>query len=196
MPTKKIMDSMFETDRLILRNWKESDLVPFYEMNCDPKVLEFLPRALTREESDGLVQKFKTDLGKNGFGRWALELKTSGQFVGFVGLSKPNFQTDFTPCVEVSWRIAYPFWGKGLATEAALKAVHLGFTDFNLTEIVSFTVPMNVRSIRVMEKLRMTRDPKEDFNHPSLESGHPLERHVLYRLQKTGSGLIPRPIPT
>ena len=119
-----------------------------------------------------------------GFGRWAIEVPGIAGFIGFVGLSVPNFQAAFTPCVEIGWRLAYDHWGHGYATEAARAALDFGFGELALHEIVSFTVPANLRSRGVMERIGMTRSPADDFDHPSLPVGHPLSRHVLYRARR------------
>ncbi len=175
----------FQTKRLILRNWRESDLLPFSTLNGTPEVMEYMPGILTKPESDALAFKIKNSLERLSFGLWAVEVKTDGNFIGFVGLSRPTFDAHFTPCIEIGWRISLEHWGKGYATEAALKATELGFEKFGLNEIVSFTAPNNQRSRRVMEKLGMLHNPIEDFNHPKLPNGHPLKPHVLYRLKKT-----------
>lgn len=175
---------LYTTDRLNLRDWKESDLGPFYDLNNDEDVIKYLPKALSREESDGMVHRIMTGIIENGFGLWAVEDRESNEFIGLVGLSVPRFEASFTPCVEIGWRIARKFWGKGYATEAARKALEIGFKEYNLEEIVSFTVPDNIRSRKVMERIGMSHKSDEDFDHPKIESGHRLERHVLYRLSK------------
>jgi len=153
-------------------------------MNADPRVMEFFPARLSRAESDTLVDWVETHFAERGFGPSAAELKDTGEFIGFIGLSVPRFEAAFTPCVEIGWRIAAEYWGRGLATEGARAVVECAFSDLKLTEIVSFTTEGNVRSRRVMEKLGMTRDADEDFDHPSLQEGHALRRHVLYRLRR------------
>ena len=172
------------TERLILRKWRESDREPFARMNCDAEVMEHFPELLSREESDALVGRAEAHLEQHGFGPWAAELRESKEFVGYVGLVIPRFETAFTPCVEIGWRLAREHWGKGLATEGALALIRHGFEVQRLRELVSFTVPANQRSLRVMEKLGMTHDPRDDFDHPLIPAGHPLRRHVLYRLKR------------
>jgi RimJ/RimL family protein N-acetyltransferase len=171
-----------ETERLILRRWMASDSEPFSKMNSDPSVMEFLPKLLSRAESDDMINRLIKHFEERGFGYWALEMKSTGQFIGFTGLVIPNFSSHFTPCVEVGWRLAREFWGKGYATEAARAALSFGFEKVGLKEIVSFTVPANQRSISVMENLGMKRNPMEDFDHPKVPEGSPLRRHVLYRV--------------
>lgn len=173
-----------ESPRLILRRWIESDRQPFFNMNSDASVMQFLPKLLSREESDAMISRAEAHFDKNGFGWWALELKETGEFIGFTGLTIPSFETRFTPCVEVGWRLAKPFWHKGYATEAARTALEFGFSKLNLQEIVSFTVPANKPSIDVMERIGMKRNPEEDFDHPKLPAGDRLSRHVLYRLKR------------
>jgi RimJ/RimL family protein N-acetyltransferase len=153
-------------------------------LNADPRVVEFLRGALSREESDALADRIEAHFQRHGFGLWAVEIPTITQFAGFIGLAVPAFEAPFTPCVEIGWRLDAEHWNQGYATEGARAALEFGFRWLQLEEIVSFTVPHNVRSRRVMEKIGMTRSPGDDFDHPLLPEGHPLRRHVLYRLAR------------
>jgi ribosomal-protein-alanine N-acetyltransferase len=184
-----------ETSRLVLREWHTSDLAPFAALNADPKVMEHFPSCLTREESDDLVVRIEAHFGKHGFGLWAVEVRDAARFIGFVGLSTVWFESHFTPCVEIGWRLARAYWGCGYAPEAARAALRFGFETLGLDEIASFTVPANLKSRRVMEKIGMIRNPGDDFDHPSLPAGHPLRRHVLYRLVRKGATGRKRVIP-
>jgi RimJ/RimL family protein N-acetyltransferase len=176
-----------ETERLILRRWRDADREPFARMNRDAAVMEFFPGPLSPAESDQMVERIETHFDQHGFGLWAAELRETGEFVGFIGLATPRFEAAFTPCVEIGWRLAPEFWGRGLATEGARAVVRYAFEVLALPALVSFTVPSNVRSRRVMERLGLTRDAQEDFDHPLLAAGHPLRRHVLYRLNRASS---------
>jgi RimJ/RimL family protein N-acetyltransferase len=178
------------TERLWLRRWLPEDRVPFARLNADPRVVEFFPGALSREESDAMADRIEAHFHRHGFGLWAVEIPGVTPFAGFVGLAVPRFQAHFTPCVEIGWRLGAEHWNRGYATEGARAALEFGFRSLQLEEIVSFTVPANVRSRRVMEKLGMTHSPGDEFDHPVLPEGHPLRRHVLYRLAR------PRPVPT
>jgi RimJ/RimL family protein N-acetyltransferase len=172
------------TERLILRRWREADREAFARMNADPRVMEFFPDPLSREESDLLMGRIEAHFEQHGFGSYAVELRREHLFIGYVGLSVPTFQAAFTPCVEIGWRLAADYWGGGLATEGAREMVRYAFEGLRLDALVSFTVPGNIRSRRVMAKLGMTHDPAEDFDHPNLPEGHALRRHVLYRLRR------------
>jgi len=172
------------TERLALRRWRESDLEPFFRINSDSRVMEFLPETLTREKSDELARRIASHFEKHGFGLCAAELRTNKKFIGYVGLAVPSFETRFTPCVEIGWRLDANCWARGLATEAARRIVRYAFGPLGLKELVSFTSPANVRSRRVMEKTGMRRDPADDFDHPNLPAGNPLRRQVLYRLSR------------
>jgi RimJ/RimL family protein N-acetyltransferase len=171
-----------ETGRLLLRHWRPADRPPFAAMNADPEVMEHFPARLTRAESDAFVDRIEAGFAEHGFGLWALEVRATGEFIGFTGLSVPSFQAHFTPAVEVGWRLVRPAWGHGYASEAARRALAVGFGDFGLPEVVSFTAVPNVRSQAVMRRIGMTHDPADDFDHPSLP-GHRLQRHVLYRIR-------------
>jgi RimJ/RimL family protein N-acetyltransferase len=173
-----------ETERLILRRWRVADREPFARMNGDAAVMEFFPGALSRAESDQMVERIESHFDQFGFGLWAAESRETGGFMGFIGLAIPRFEAAFTPCVEIGWRLAPEFWGRGLATEGAGAVVRHAFDVLALPALVSFTVPANVRSRRVMERLGMNRDAQEDFDHPMLAAGDRLRRHVLYRLNR------------
>ena len=143
-----------------------------------------MPELLTAEASDALLDRAQEHFSRHGFGPFAVELIETSAFIGFVGLSVPAFDAQFMPAVEIGWRLAFEHWGKGLATEGARAALGFGFNDLGLEQVVSFTAPANLRSRRVMEKLGMTHDPRDDFDHPNLPEGHPLRRHVLYRINR------------
>jgi RimJ/RimL family protein N-acetyltransferase len=176
---------MIETDRLLLRPWESRDREPFARLNSDPRVMEFMPACLSRADSALLADRIEDHFREHRFGLYAAELRKDRQFIGFIGLAVPGFKAHFAPCVEIGWRLSADFWGRGLATEGAQGVVHHAFEFLGLEDLVSFTVPANVRSRRVMEKIGMTRDPAEDFDHPNLPEGHPLRRHVLYRLRRS-----------
>jgi RimJ/RimL family protein N-acetyltransferase len=173
------------TARLRLRHWLDSDLLPFAAMNADPQVMEHFPALLSREESDAGVGRIKAHFERHGFGLWAVEIPGVTPFAGFIGLSIPSYETPFTPCVEIGWRLAADYWGRGYATEGARAALAVGFDQLRLDEIVSFTATGNLASRRVMEKIGMVRDPADDFDHPTIAVGHPIRRHVLYRVRRT-----------
>lgn len=175
------------TQRLRLRGFRDEDRAPFAALNADPEVMEHLPAPLSPEESDALVDRIRAHFTEHGFGLWAVELLDAsgpGPFIGFVGLTRPAFSAHFTPCVDLGWRLARSHWGHGYATEAATAALRFGFERLGLDEIVALTVPENVRSRQVMERLGMRRDPADDFDHPRLPEGHRLRRHVLYRRRR------------
>lgn len=177
---------MIETPRLLLRPWRDEDLAPFAALNADPVVMAHFPATLSREESDAVAARIRRGFEERGWGLWAVAVPGEVDFAGFVGLSVPAFSAHFTPCVEIGWRLARAFQGRGIATEAARAALRYGFETVGLQEIVSFTATVNEPSRRVMEKLGMRRDPAEDFDHPVLPEGHRLRRHVLYRLPRDG----------
>ena len=174
---------MIETKRLLLRQWREQDREPFAEMNADAAVMEFFPAPLTHAESDAAAAGNEHQIEAHGWGLWAVEILATGEFIGFTGLWQVPDDYPFGPAVEVGWRLARRHWGQGFATEAARASVEFGFRELRLDEIVSMTAVGNLRSRRVMEKLGLTHDPADDFDHPRIPEGHPLRRHVLYRVQ-------------
>jgi len=170
------------TDRLLLRRWRPEDREPFAALNADPQVMEHFPATLTRLESDDLADRIEARFAERGWGFWAVEVPGVTSFAGFVGLSVPRFETHFTPCTEVGWRLAVDFWGCGYATEAARASLQFGFKTLGLDEIVAFTVPGNARSRAVMDRIGMVQDTAGDFDHPMIPRGNPKCRHVLYRV--------------
>lgn len=173
---------MLTTSRLRLREWRDADLEPFAALNADPRVREFFPSVQTRQESTDSMLHVRQHFERHGFGLWAVEVIGGAPFIGFIGLSVPSFDAPFMPCVELGYRLAFEHWGHGYATEGSRAALPFAFGTIGLTEIVAFTAVGNERSRRVMERLGMTRNPADDFDHPNIASGHPLRRHVLYRL--------------
>jgi len=172
------------TERLILRLWKPEDAEPFYQMNQDPEVLRYLIGPLSRERVAEFMVDMNAGFAADKYCLFAVEEQASGAFIGFVGLSRPRFEAHFTPCVEIGWRLAADYWGKGYATEAARAVLAYVFDVLKLEEVVSFTVPDNIRSQRVMNKIGMIRDLHGDFMLPKLPAEHRLARHVLYRIKK------------
>jgi ribosomal-protein-alanine N-acetyltransferase len=169
------------TPRLLLREWVKEDLEPFAAMNQDSVVMRFFPSLLTRPESDAFARQTMEAMSQKGWGRWAVEVPGIEPFIGYIGLTMPSWETPFPPCPEIVWRLASAYWGQGMATEGAKAVMEFAFRSLGLPEIFSCTSVLNLPSIRVMERLEMTHNPEEDFEHPKVEVGHPLRRHVLYR---------------
>ncbi len=170
------------THRLVLRPWCDEDVPDFAALNADPQVMEHFPATLSRSESDVQAARIRTEFRTEGFGWWVMELPGEARFIGFTGLNRPDFKAHFMPCVEIGWRMARAYWGRGLATEAAWAAVAFGFQVLKLAELVSFTAFSNQRSQAVMRRLGMTSESADDFDHPAVPHGHRIQRHVLYRL--------------
>ena len=165
-----------------MRRWQDADREPFAELNGDPRVMEYMPARLGRAESDQFIASIERGFEARGYGLWALEVSATGEFVGFTGLEVVSFEAHFTPAVEVGWRLARSAWGRGYATEAALAAVAFGFEQHGLREVVALTSELNLRSQAVMERIGMTRDPADDFDHPRCPPGDRLRAHLLYRM--------------
>jgi ribosomal-protein-alanine N-acetyltransferase len=173
---------MLTTPRLILRPWRDSDLAPFAEQNADPHTMRFFPKTLTRAESDDYVARHIQMRADLGLGKWVVEVPGVAPFIGAVGLHPVSYDAAFTPAIEVAWRLHRDHWGNGYATEAARAAIQDGFDRLGLAEIVAVTALPNLPSQRVMQRLGMTRDI--EYDHPRLPEGHPLRRHILYRLPR------------
>lgn len=168
-----------ETQRLRLVAWQEHHVAPFAAMNADPEVMRYFPATQTEEQTRASVEIWRSQFAEHGWSNWAVELKQSGEFVGFVGLSVPRRALPFSPCVEIGWRLARRFWGHGYATEAAKASLSVGFGQLGLAEIVSFTALTNLPSRAVMERIGM-RNTGRDFDHPAVPDGSSLRRHCLY----------------
>lgn len=179
--TAKLIE--LDTERLRLRQWRNEDRKPFAQLNTDPRVMEFFPTVLDRAESDAMANRCQSLIAQRGWGLWAVETKNTREFVGYVGLHTPILELPFSPCIEIGWRLAFPHWRKGFATEAALAALRVGFGQLGLLEIVSFASLQNLRSRAVMERLGM-RDSGTIFEHPAIPRGNALRRHCLYRLSR------------
>ena len=173
------------TERLILRPWRDDDLEPFAALNADPEVMRYFRGTLEREQSDIMARRLGELIDERGWGLWAVEVSGGAPFIGFIGLHPIPFEAHFTPAVEVGWRLAKDHWGRGYAPEGARAALDHAFNELELDEVVSMTTAGNLPSQRVMQKLGMTRDPRDDFEHPRLPAGDPIRPHVLYRLRRT-----------
>lgn len=171
------------TPRLLLRQWSDSDLLPFAEMSRDTEVMKFFPKPLEESDAFAMALRCKDLIASRGWGLWVAEERLTGEFLGFIGLHVPSDDLPFSPCVEIGWRLNRAHWGKGLATEGARAALDFGFESLGLDEIVSFTSMVNLRSQAVMERLGMMRD-RETFLHPALPAIHPLAEHYLYRIRR------------
>ena len=178
---------LLETERLCLRPWQDSDREPFAAMNADVRVRKFFPSLLSREESDASIQFFREMYTRDGFCFLAAEIRQTHAFVGLIGIQTMNFSvpTVSAPAVEIGWRLTPEVWNQGLATEGARAVLRFALEKLLLPEVVAFTVPANLPSRRIMEKLGMSHDPQDNFDHPNLPAGHPLRRHVLYRFHPT-----------
>lgn len=172
-----------ETARLRLRQWRTADREPFAQLNADHRVMAFFPQPLTRESSDAMVDRMQALIAERGWGFWATEIRETREFIGFVGLHVPTAELPFMPCVEIGWRLAFPYWGAGYASEAAREALHAGFQSLALDEVVSYAAAINVRSRAVMQRLGMRLAP-DTFEHPAVPAGSPLREHCLYRLTR------------
>ena len=174
------MPVALRTPRLLLREWHDDDREPFAALSADPEVMRYLPPLPDRAASDQFIARMREHNDERGFAYWAVELPGEAALIGAIGLYRVRL-LPFAPAVEIGWRLARAYWGRGYATEAARAAIEDGFSRLGLAEIVAFTVPANERSRRVMERLGMRRDPDADFDHPAMPAGDPLRRHILYR---------------
>jgi RimJ/RimL family protein N-acetyltransferase len=177
-----------QTPRVLLRQWLDSDLAPFTAMGQDAEVMKFFPKLLSCQESAELVEHCSSLISKRGWGFWAAEEISTKLFIGFIGLNIPSASLPFSPCVEIGWRLARPYWNQGFAREGAQAALDFAFNSLQLSEVVSFTALENTRSEAVMKRLEMKRDALT-FEHPFVPEGHVLRQHCLYRKQRPiGSG--------
>jgi ribosomal-protein-alanine N-acetyltransferase len=183
--SKYNMMYVFKTPRLGFRKWKVEDRASFARLNGDEETMKYFPEPMTRKASDDLVDRIELHFEKHGYGYYAVDELSTGKFIGFIGFGRPRFDADFTPCIEIGWRIHKDFWGNGYGTEGALACLDYAFDHLGLEEIYAMTATYNTPSERVMQKIGMMRIGA--FDHPLIERGHPLERHVLYRIRRTAA---------
>ncbi len=176
--------NIIETKRLILRDYKEDDILILAQINADDQVLQFNPRTCDLVETQDFIVLQNESIIQNKFGFFAVEEKATKEFIGFVGINNVNFVAHFTPAIEIGWRLAFDKWNQGFATEAALAVLDYGFNKINLKEIVAFTAKNNKKSEKIMQKIGMKKDEKGDFLHPKIQADHFLAPHILYRITK------------
>lgn len=176
-------------ETVALRQWKDEDFDAYAEMNANAEVMRYLPAPLSRFQASRMFIRMRRGIDARGWGTWAVEV--DGVYAGMAGLNVPRRQLPFSPCTEVLWRFRREFWGRGIAFRAAALALDYGFSKIGVEEIVAFTTTQNLRSIRLMERLGLTRDLAGDFDHPAVPDGHPLRRHVLYRKKRSDSPPFP-----
>ncbi|TNE37696.1 MAG: N-acetyltransferase [Alphaproteobacteria bacterium] len=181
-PRAKLTDVLLTTERLILRQWREEDRAPWAAMNADPEVMRHFPGTQSRAESDDFIDRRAAEIASEGYGFFALEEKSSGEFLGMTGLTWPGFEGPFKPAMEVGWRLARAHWGKGFASEAASACLIFAKEALSQQEIISFTAASNTRSMAVMERIGMTRVEDGNFMHPKVDPASPIALHVLYRI--------------
>ncbi len=180
-----------ETNRLVLRQWRSDDKLPFSKINADSRVMEYFPNTLSAQQSDELVDRFSQDIDASGWGFWAAERRDTNEFIGFIGINYSPDGLPFAPCVDIGWRLASQHWGLGFATEGAMGAMDYAFGLANLKQLVSMTPVSNAASENVMKKLGMAKQ-KDTFLHPKIAPGHPLQEHVLYTMSDAHWRLRPR----
>ncbi|SDG47078.1 GNAT family N-acetyltransferase [Pelagibacterium luteolum] len=178
---------MLQTTRLNLRPWRTSDADAYAALQGDPIVRRFFPAPLRREQAEADLAAHMDKFATNGFGMLAAELKSTGDFVGLIGIGRvPDIIKSVIPSqpeIEIGWVINHSFWGQGLAPEGATACRDYAFQTLECPEIVAFTAAINTPSQRVMEKIGLTRAPEDDYLHPRIPEGHPLRPHVLYRMK-------------
>lgn len=176
------MNNFFESERLVFRSWTQEDKDEFRKLNADQEVMKYFPDVLSHEESDLLFDRIRKNMAEKGYGLWAVEIKKSGDFIGFIGFNNADFRSFFTPCIEIVWRLKSEAWGKGFATEGAKRCLRFGFEDLGFSDIYSFTAVENTRSEMVMKRIGMIRIA--EFDHPEVPMDSSLSRHVLYMINK------------
>ena len=173
---------LFTSERLGFRNWQDDDLEEFASMNADPEVMEHFPKELTKQESFDFIKRLQKHFEERGYNYFATEALETGEFIGFIGLAYQDYETAFTPAVDIGWRLKRSSWGKGYATEGAKRCLEFAFDDLKLDRVVSVCVLANENSENVMNKIGMVK--KGTFNHPKLKEYPALEKCVWYEIQK------------
>ncbi|WP_168400069.1 GNAT family N-acetyltransferase [Acinetobacter indicus] len=171
-----------QTPRLILRQWQDSDAAPFIQMCADPEVMRYFLNPLTEQQSLAFMQRIQNFIATHGWGLFAVELKSSGEFIGFIGLHQHLEHYDFAPCIEIGWRLAKQYWHNGYATEGSKAVLDYAFRELQLDNVVSFTTVLNTPSEKVMHKIGLSK--VKTFAHPLVPADHPLLMHVLYQIDR------------
>jgi len=178
-------DIILETQRLIIRKWRDSDLQPMAAINQDPQVMEYFPAPKNLEETRSFIIANMRIYEQVGYCFYAVELKDNHKFIGFVGLSPVGDELPCGPAVEIGWRLGVKYWGKGYANEAAQAIVAHAFNILGINELVTFTASTNKKSEKLMQRLGFERSEQDDFDHPKIADGHILQRHVFYKKLKS-----------
>lgn len=171
----------FKTQRLVFRDWKEQDLNEFRIMNKDTRVMKYFAKTLIDEETDRFYNIIQNEFRNYRYGLYAVETRRNNGFIGFIGFHWANFNSQFTPCIEIGWRLKYEAWGNGFATEGATACLKYGFETLEFNKIYSFTSKINLQSENVMKKIGMVK--VMEFEHPNIIEDSPLRKHVLYAIE-------------
>lgn len=172
------------TPRLLLRQWKDSDLDAWCAMNADAEVRKFFPSVHTRADAEGEAGRIRAGIAQRGWGMWALEVPGVEAFVGFVGLNAPGFPAPWQPAVEIGWRLKRDAWGHGYATEAAAASLQFAFQQLELPQVIALSVRTNTPSHNVMTRVGMTPWPGMEFDHPRVPADWPLKEHIVHRITR------------
>lgn len=179
---------MIDTDRLILRPWRDTDRAPYAEMSLSPEVMEHLGGLSTPEQVNAGIARMRASQAEHGFCFWAVERRADGAFLGFCGLKRAaDAGTPIEGDIEIGWRLRRDAWGQGYGMEAARASLGWGWATLDVARIIAMTVPANHRSRGLMERIGMIRRPDLDFGHPAFPEGHPLHRHIVYAVARPGS---------
>ncbi len=178
---------LLQTERLLIRPWQDSDRPAFAEMSADPEAMKYLGGIWDEATSDGFIDRCIAHLSDHGFGVCALEIKQKNTLIGFAGLKKVSFKANFTPAIEIGWRLGKPYWNKGYATEAATEILTYAFHQLGIKEVISYVTPQNKASLKVMHKLGMSSNENENFKHPNMKQDDPMAEMVLYRIKSTNN---------
>ncbi|WP_338766510.1 GNAT family N-acetyltransferase [Bernardetia sp. ABR2-2B] len=173
---------IFKSQRLGFRNWQNTDTEKLFALNSDKDVMEFFPFLPSLEQTQALIEKMRGQFEKNGFCYFAVDLLETNEFIGFIGIAEQNYEADFTPCIDIGWRLDKKYWGKGYASEGAKRCLEFAFEEMKLKSIKAVAPKINLKSINVMEKIGMKY--VKDFKHPALENDKRLETCVLYEINK------------
>ena len=171
------------TTRLILRQWQADDYPLFAELNASEEIMRYFPSTLSRDDSDAFAASLAAHIAEFGWGLWAVELKSTGRFMGFTGLHKVPNTLPYSPAVEIGWRFSDEYWHRGYASEAASRVLAYAFEELQLNEVVSFTSTVNKPSIKVMQRIGMS-DSGLNFQHPKVPASSSLCEHVLYKIKR------------
>ena len=172
------MEYLFTSERLGFRNWQEADIPMLAEVNADPVVMEFFPSIQGFQQTVDFVRRMQKQFAEKGYCYFAVDKLDREEWIGFIGLSDQDYKADFTPCIDIGWRLKQSAWHNGFATEGAKRCMEYGLTNLGLLKVFAVAPKINARSEHIMKSIGMFK--VSEFDHPALREDTRLNPCILY----------------